>query len=305
MKDKTPIKIIALVVIPIALAAIIKFGSLGGKDKDDSGKDKLTSSLGLPSGEKVKARVLITWLLPDVLLEVSGICWLDEDRFACVQDELGKVFIFNTRLNKIEREIVFGPEGDYEGIAVAGTSIYVLRADGVIFGINNYAEAKPQISLHKTHLTKKEDSESLAYDEKNNRLLVAVKGRDARSKDYKGIYSFDLKSKTMAAQPVYKILLTDSIFNEINTGKPKDAISPSDIDIHPQTGDIYILEGTKPKLLVMNQQGRLLALHKLKGGDFPQPEGLSFSPDGKMYISNEGGKKPGNILQVELVEKGK
>ncbi len=303
MKDKTPIKIIALIVIPIALAAIIKFGSWGGSDKGGSDEENQASLMGASTEVKVKA--LITWLLPDELLEVSGISWLDQDHFACVQDELGKVFIFNTRLNKIDREIPFGPDGDYEGVAVVGNALYVLRADGVIYGIDNFSVNKPQVSLYKTHLTKKEDSESLAFDKKNNRLLVAVKGRDARSSDYKGIYSFDLKTKTMSAQPVYKITLTDSIFNEIGSGKPKDAISPSDIDIHPVTGDIYILEGTKPKLLVMSQKGVMLSLHKLKGDEFSQPEGIAFSPDGKMYISNEGNKGPGNILQVELVEKAK
>ncbi|HEY1009631.1 MAG: SdiA-regulated domain-containing protein [Daejeonella sp.] len=305
MRDKTPIKIIALIVIPIALAVAVKFSNFNDRDKKEKKGDKEDQIGLLGVDDDVKVRVLTSWLLPDELLEVSGISWFDRDRFACVQDELGKVFIFNTRLNKIEKGIPFGPTGDYEGVAVAGNAMYVLRADGVIFEISNFTAAKPKVRQYKTLLTKKEDSESLAFDKKNNRLLIAVKARDKRSDDYKGIYAFDLRSKTMSAQPVYKIMLNDPIFNEVNTGKSKDAISPSDIDIHPQTGDIYILEGTKPKLLVMNQKGAMLSLHKLKGGDFSQPEGLAFSPDGKMYISNEGNKGTGNILQVEIVEKGK
>ncbi len=303
MVDKTPIKIIAAIVIPLAIAVAIRFATWdeGGKSGKEKEKSEELDLLDLK--KKADAKVLITWLLPEKLLEVSGIAWLDAEHFACVQDELGTVFIFNVRLNKIDKEIPFGSKGDYEGIAVVGQTIYVLRADGVIFGIENFQSSGRNVKMYTTHLKKKQDSESLAYDKKNNRLLVSVKAADPNSQDYKGIYAFDLRSKSMSPTPVYKIDLNHAIFEDVNKGKPKNSISPSDMDINPVTGDIYILEGTKPKLLIMSQAGKLLSLHELKGPDFPQPEGLAFSPDGKMYISNEGNEKEGNILQVEILDK--
>ena len=303
MVDKTPIKIIAIIVIPLVIAVAVRFATWDAKGKSGKGSGKTEQLDLLDNDKEPTAAVLITWLLPESLLEVSGVSWLDEDHFACVQDELGTVFIFNVRLNKIDKEIPFGSKGDYEGIAIVGQTIYVLRADGVIFGIENYSSAGRNVKMYTTHLTKKQDSESLAYDKKNNRLLIAVKAVDPNSSDYKGIYAFDLKSKTMSPNPVFKIDLNHSIFDDVNKGKPKNSISPSDMDIHPVTGDIYILEGTKPKLLIMSPTGALLSLHELKGPDFSQPEGITFSPDGKMYISNEGNKKEGNILQVELLDK--
>ena len=304
MVDKTPVKIIAIIVIPIVVAVLIRFATLDEKDsKSEKGSEK-TEKIDLKdSDSESAAKVMISWLLPEKLLEVSGIAWMDADRFACVQDELGKIFIFNARLNKIEKEIPFGPKGDYEGIAVVGQNIYVLRADGNLFGVENYASDKRNVKMYKTHLGKKQDSESLAYDEKNNRLLVAVKADDPIGKDYKGIYGFDLKSKAMSSTPVYKINLKDAIFEELNEEKSKNVISPSDIDINPINGNIYILEGTNPKLLIMNPAGKLLSLYKLDKKEFSQPEGLSFSDDGIMFISNEGDKKEGNILQVDLLNK--
>jgi len=297
MVDKTPIKIIAVIVIPLMIALAVRFTTGDRSDKSGKKSDKAGQ---LNFSKEPAVNILITWLLPESLREVSGIAWLDADHFACVQDELGTVFIFNVRLNKIDKEIPFGPNGDYEGIAIAGTTIYVLRADGALFGIENYSGTGRSVKMYETGLRKKQDSESLAYDKKNNRLLIAEKESDSKSSDYKGIYSFDLKSKTMAPDPVYKIDLKHAIFDDIKE-KTKNSISPSDIGIHPVNGDIYILEGTKPKLLVMNSAGEMLRLHDLKGGDFPQPEGLTFSPDGKLYISNEGNKKEGNILQVDLL----
>ena len=301
--NKTPLKIIAIIVIPILIALIVRFinsdsGTSTSNKSSAKGKEDL-----LKLSDKSSIKILTSWLLPKELLEVSGISWMDEERFSCIQDELGKVYIFNIRLNKIEQEITFAEKGDYEGIAIAGDILYVLDANGTIFEIEDYANGNPKITVYKTHLKKKQDAESLAYDEKNNRLLIAVKAVDFNSAEYKGIYAFDLQTKSMEESPVYKIDLSNKIFNEVNKGKIENSIRPSDIAIHPLTGDIYILEGTKPKLLIMNAKGELISLYDLKGSDFPQAEGIAFSADGKMYISNEGGnKEPGNILQVELTK---
>lgn len=303
MVDKTPIKIIAIIVIPLVIAAVVRFSTLDRKVKSDKKSDK-NEKLALSDVTKDgDADVMITWLLPESLKEVSGIAWLGADHFACIQDELGKVFIFNVRHNKIDQEIPFGPNGDYEGIAVVDKTIYVLHSEGKLFGIENYSGKKRSVKMYKTRLSKKQDSESLAYDKKNNRLLIAVKEEDSEGSDYKGIYAFNLTTKTMPAAPVYKIDLKHKIFDEIKKGKVKNSISPSDLGIHPVNGNLYILEGTKPKLLIMSPAGKMLSLYELDENDFPQPEGLSFSPDGKLYISNEGNKKEGNILQVELLNK--
>ena len=304
MIDKTPIKIIAIIVVPLIIVALFRFTTLDRKERSNKNSDKSEKIDLVDPDKKVGANVSITWLLPKKLLEISGIAWLDADHFACIQDELGTVFLYNVRQNKIDQEIPFGPNGDYEGIAVVGQTIYVLRADGVLFGIENYSGGKRSVRMYKTSLTKKQDSESLAYDKRNNRLLIAVKEVDDKdTRDFKGIYAFNLTTKTVLAAPVYKIDLKDAIFDDLKKNKAKNSISPSDIGIHPIDGNLYILEGTKPKLLIMSPEGKMISLYELDDTNFPQPEGLTFSPDGKLYISNEGNKKEGNILQVELLNK--
>jgi uncharacterized protein YjiK len=143
--------------------------------------------------------------------------------------------------------------------------------------------------------------ESLVADTLKNRLLFTVKDKDPNSEAYKGIYAFNLETKQTSSLPVLKIPLDSSIF------KPKDAdddveasnnFFPSDMAIHPKTGHYYILEGKYPQMLIMDSLGKPLKLHRLYKESFAQPEGITFAPDGTLYISNEGKNGTANILEV-------
>lgn len=244
-----------------------------------------------------EVHVVENWSMPAELHEISGIAYLEGNRFACVQDEMGKIFIYNAEQEKIEKTIEFGGAGDYEGIAVTGNTAWVLRADGKILEIKDFMGSKPEMTQHNTSLTAKQDAEGLHYDAKNNRLLLAIKGYEVNTKDFKGIYAFDLSNKKFNQTPVFKITLNDDVLKEV---KKKQKIEPSDLSIHPTTGDLYILEGAEPKLLIMGQDGKKKKLVWLKNKEFIQPEGIDFSPEGELFISNEGQKKKGNILKVNL-----
>jgi uncharacterized protein YjiK len=214
-----------------------------------------------------------------------------------VQDELGTIFIFNIANESIEKEIPFAGPGDYEGIAIVAETAYIVRADGKIFEVKNYNEKNRSVTEYSTPLTARQDVEGLCYDQKNNRLLLAIKGKEQNTKDYKGIYAFDLTSKKLATEPAFKIDLTHSIWNEV---KDKDKMQPSDLDVHPSTGDIYIVDGADPKLLIMGADGSKKNLYHLSSKDFAQPEGLAFTKTGELFISNESKKGSGNILEVSV-----
>ena len=267
-----------------------KPGKKGKKDKKES-KEEAGSSV---------VKVIEKWEMPNILREVSGIAYMDENRFACVQDESGVIFIFNTQTNQIELQVTFGASGDYEGIALVNKMAYVVRSDGKIFEVNNITTHSPQIKEYATALTAKHDVEGVTYDKKGNRLLITIKGNEMEDVAYKGIYAFNLKSKKLSNKPVYKIDLNDSVFAGSKSKKLGSRIQPSDIAIHPTTGNIYILEGTNPQLLILDATGNIQNRYKINGADFSQPEGMTFSPNGDLYISNEGKKSEGNILKVQV-----
>src|ERR1700741_607269 len=72
-------------------------------------------------------------VLPDTLREISGLTILDNNTIACVQDENGIIFLYDLTKNKVKEQFTFSVNGDYEGIAIAGNTLYVLRSDGVLF----------------------------------------------------------------------------------------------------------------------------------------------------------------------------
>ena len=241
--------------------------------------------------------ILQRWDLPAELKEISGIAYIDDHRFACVQDEDGKIFIFNRTSNQVEKAISFGAAGDYEGIAVDGNMAYVLRADGRLFEVDmegNSGSGKQ----HTTGLTIQQNVEGITLDKKNDRLLLAIKDDEPGNPGYKGIYAFNLSNRQFVNEPVIKIDLSNEMFSSSN-GKNDKSIMPSEIAIHPVTGEIYIADGPKARLLVMDVSGNMKKLLHL-GEEFAQPEGLAFSPAGELFISNEGTKQPGNIFKVAI-----
>ena len=241
--------------------------------------------------------ILEKWDLPADLKEVSGIAYMDDQRFACVQDEQGIIYIYNKADNKIEKEIPFAGVGDFEGITVKNDIAYVIRADGKIFEVDMKA-GKSSTKEYSTSLTIQHNVEGLCYDKNNDRLLLAIKDNEPSSADYKGIYAFDLAKKSFIEQPVFKINLQDEVITATQDKKNK-SIMPSAMAIHPLTNEIYITDGPKSKLLILDKSGSIKKLLQL-GSEFSQPEGITFSPQGDVYISNEGTKQPGNILKVGL-----
>lgn len=257
-----------------------------------------------PRLEKENYTIIHKWEMPKELDEISGISWVSEDKLACVQDEEGIIFIYNLKKSEVEKKINFAKSGDYEGIAIADSTAYVLRSDGVLFEVNNYLSDDFTVETYVTPFSGKNNMESLTFDSKNNRLLIVPKNKDLDADDYLGIYVFNLETKKLQEKPIFQINFDDPIFENNSKKKgSKKIINPSDIAIHPKTGNHYILEGKNPQLLILDPQGKPLEIYNLLKKSFNQAEGIIFSPEGTMYIGNEGKKGTANILEVTLDKK--
>lgn len=241
-----------------------------------------------------------TWDLPEELNEISGIAWLQGNTFACVQDEEGYIFIYDLDQEKITSKIKFAGPGDYEGIAVNGNDAYVMRSDGLVYEIQNYTSENRKVSEFKTPFSEDNNMESLTFDSKSNRLLTVPKDRDLNDDNVKGVYQISLDQKTMDKKPITKIDMNEEVFNSTKNKKIYKTFNPSEIAIHPKTNDFYILEGKNPKFIVLNSEGELQNLQPLDPKTFPQPEGMTFTDDGRLFISNEAKNGKATILEIGI-----
>lgn len=249
--------------------------------------------------------------LPAILHEVSGIVLVDSSTLACIQDENGIVFFYDLEMKKITKQIHFGPDGDYEGIALAADTLYVLRSDGLVYGIEDFRSENFKVVSYLTEIPSK-DNEGMCYDSQNRRLLIACKektGKGDLSKDERYVFGFDLATGKLSRDPVYSFDIKEMAeFAAANNiplpmrGKKKGPPGPylnfhsSAIGIHPLTNMLYILSSDDFLLLVFDRDGKINTMIMLNRGLFNQSEGIAFRNNGDMIISNEGIKKgPGSL----------
>lgn len=253
---------------------------------------------------------------PSELKEISGISFMNDDIVMGIQDELGKLYYYNLKEEKIVKEFEFGKPDDYEDLAVVGKDVYIVKSNGTLIQIKNFESANPPIKEFKTALTKDNDIEGLAYEPRLNRLLLAAKekGMD-EDENTKEIYAFDLKTMTLNETPAYTLHL-DEIENYFkgdalveSSKKFLKALGNRNIDkvfkssaitVNPQSNQIFILSSINNLIAVLNPDGKLDKIIQFEGKAHKQPEGLAFTQNRKLFVSNEAGKKgKSNIIELE------
>lgn len=277
-------KTVILVTGGLLLFAAVFFYTLRGEA--EKYRSKISSAV----------KVEKTWKLPALLKEVSGIAFLPPNKIACVQDERGSIFIYNLETSKIEKEVKFAGKGDFEGITIYNNVAYALQSNGMIYRITDFLKS-PKIDKFETAFTSKNDMEGIFYDKSLSRLLLAAKAEGLKEGE-KSIYAISLPSMQVETTPAYTLTFEEEIFEDIRKENREDSFFPSDVGVHPSTGDIYILEAREPKLLILEKSGVPKALHLLSRQLFPQPEGITFDDSGNLYISNEG--NPATIHLVKI-----
>lgn len=247
------------------------------------------------------------YFMDDDLEEISGLSYFKPDQLACIQDEEGRIFIFDLKEDKITQRTYFGRSGDYEGVEVVNDQIYAIRNDGKLFRFQLQEKAR-RVKAEEidTPLSSKNDVEGLGYNPKSNQLLIACKaqgGLNGNKTDGKAIYAYDLSTKQLATTPllVIDVNTLKSKLPAVKTKGKKDkvAFNPSGIAYHPKDAQFYILASEGKLLVVLNEDGSLANVVKLNPKIFKQPEGICFAPNGELFIASEGRGSSGYILRFK------
>jgi uncharacterized protein YjiK len=237
----------------------------------------------------------ITVTLPKKIKEISGLAVTSNNRYFAHNDEIGTVFEIDISSGKILNEFYLGNKKikkDFEGIAVVDDSLYMVTSSGVLYKFS-FPDDEQSVEYKKfnTFLSVKNDVEGLCFDRVTNSLLVACKGFAGKNfKGYRAVYSFDLATLSLKEEPAFLINL-DELKQKFNIKN----FSPSGIEVHPKTSNLFLISANQKAIVELSAEGDLLNAVKLDPELHPQPEGITFSSDLELIISDEGKNKKARL----------
>lgn len=244
--------------------------------------------------------------LPAYMNEVSGLSW-DGNVLWCVHDEKGWIYTMDTSCSHIDSVQVM-TKGDLEDLVWQKDTLFILKSNGkVYFWQKKMKNATllgqvPDISI---------DVEGLTYDRNQQRLLLACKSArqndDPQCRDIlmmhprTGMIDSTLtihihasaieKYCTASPPPNTEIMWSNYFISKKGNWK----WAPSAIAIQPGTNLWWILSAKSNTILVYDSvQQKIQDIIFLIKEKHPQAEGMLFTPDGLLWISDEsvGGASP-------------
>lgn len=245
----------------------------------------------VPSLPGYDASLKQTLLLHKDLVEISGMFYLPDGRIAAINDEEGKLFYINSFTGdyKMTR---FGKKRDYEDVVWADSVYYVLESNGNIHQVpEGTEETETEFEFPRE---KYMEFESLYCDENSKKLVLITKEKRKGSKKEILAFTFDPVTREFSTDPLYIISL-DAVHARLKNTVAE--FKPSAAAIHPITHKLFIIASVGKALLQCSQDGKVEELYNLNPDQFPQPEGITFAPNGDMFISNEGLNGKATILK--------
>lgn len=233
--------------------------------------------------------------LPDGLKEISGITMTPDGRLFGQQDERGIIYQIDYSNGNVIKKFAIGKpplKKDFEDLVYANNKFYLLHSNGEIFEFPEGNDGESvEFKLYRTELNQSNDVEGLCYDSETNSLLLACKGNSGvdGSSD-KAVYSFSLDSMKLNLRPRFMLKKSDVV----------SSFNPSGIQRNPVTGTFFVIAANGSVILEISKEGNYLGKASLSKKIHFQPEGITFSSDGTLYISNEGKSGGGNIVIYPL-----
>ncbi len=228
------------------------------------------------------------------LKEISGMAYIPgKDMMLVETDEKGDIFTidFSDKRDMIGK-IKFGGKEDYEDIVYTDSAVYMLISSGSVVKVDtkDSAMTTTQYDLG----MEKNEFEAMYLDKATHSLVLLCKQCDHEKDAIRQAYSFDLKSNTFSTEASYTIHISD-IQKILNDDKAE--FKPSAAAINPITGKLFIVASVGKLLVVASRDGKIEHVFRLDPDLYNQPEGMTFSPNGDLYISNEGGEGTATILR--------
>lgn len=230
------------------------------------------------------------FILHKQLLEISGITYANDQLLYAINDEDGKIFEVDFGDGK-PTAVKFGGEADYEDVVFFDSTYYVLQSNG---SMNVVPFDNPSAAQKFAYPKKRKiEFESLYYDSSISKLVLLSK--EQRQVDEALLaYTFDPVTNEFSPAPYYQISLREikKLMKDYSA-----ECKPSAAAIHPKLKKLFIIASVGKVLVVCSLKGEVEKVYSINPDLFSQPEGICFSPEGDMFISNEGLQGKATIIK--------
>lgn len=240
--------------------------------------------------------------MPELLKEISGITLKDSETMYCVQDEIGAIFEYDIKKDAITRIHRFSDIGDFEDLAILKDKIYILRSDGLLYPYQLSKEVLLPTTIVPLNSL---DIEGL-FAWKNDLYLASKAPQVTQDENKRTIFKVE-ENKLNKPETYLEIGINEIIdfvkANYEGIDVENLQFNPSALAFHPKTEELYVLSASD-RILTVFKDNKLKNVILLPSSSFYKPEGITFSPNGDLYISNEGDKKgfvKGNIMFFKYV----
>ena len=230
------------------------------------------------------------------LHEISGMSYITGKNLILAEnDEKGDIFAVDFKnKNDVAGKIKFGGKGDYEDIVHTDTAVYILVSTGVVVQVMTKDSSFRTQEFVLPAGDDKNEFEAMYLGADKHSLILLCKQCDHEKDEIRAAYRFDLATLSFSASPLYTIDVV-GIRKLLNDDKAE--FKPSAAALSPVTGKLYIVASVGKLLVIASKEGKVEQVFKLDPALYNQPEGMTFAPNGDLYISNEGGEGIATILK--------
>jgi DNA-binding beta-propeller fold protein YncE len=266
-----------------SLTAMIAFASLLA-GCDGVGGNKQKSSF--PNTDMYDLHNPVVVNLPADLDEISGIAYYAKDTsvFAIV-DEIGLLYkIPIMRPNEITKW-PFDDNGDFEDIVLKDSSFYVLVSNGDVMKLDFEGTKVIAKKLNLSAEGKKTNEfESMYLSGDSSTIVIMCKDCKEDKKMKVSEYSFNADDDS-AGLSLFREIAVSPIAQGM--GETKLNLKASAAAINPITGDLYVVASVNKTLIILDSAANFKKAYKLDPKIYKQPEGIAFTPNGDLIITNE------------------
>jgi len=279
-----------------SLCACCIFAMAGCDSLSKKEKFKNTDMYDLASPKVIK--------LPAELDEISGIAYYPKDTsvFAII-DEAGFLFKIPIKNPTAFRKWEYDKKRDFEDVVLIDSTFYVLVSNGnieMIRFINDKIHTERSDFSDSTKAAT--EFEAMYMENDSGNLIILCKSCDSDPKKSFSSFAYNFRD---SAKTYSRYLTFDmsSLAQESNMDKRLKASAAA---INPITNDLYIISSVHKLLVITDRNGIFKNAIKLDPAFYKQPEGIAFTPEGDLIISNEFGEEGfGNLLILKNKKKGR